>query len=283
MPIPAVTKQARRLYVGNLPVGVGLTEASLVEFFTQAVQSFGITTIKPVLSVWISADSTFCVSLILLLNVLFSVADHRTLPQFLEMRSVADAAAVLNVLQGVTLGGRQLRVGRPADFKSAPPHLANYSVPLGAEEAKSPAGSSNNGSSVIPPNLGPSLPLTGVPLLGPLIPLKTTKVVMLSNILEVEDLVDDSEYEDIVLDMKDECGKFGALEEVVIPRPNKDPKQGELENERVTKGVGKVFLRYQTTEAAEAAVRGLHGRSFNDKRVEATFFAEDKFADRNLA
>ncbi len=35
-----------------------------------------------------------------------------------------------------------------------------------------------------------------------------------------EELADDGEYGEIVEDMKEECGKYGALRSLVIPRPD---------------------------------------------------------------
>jgi len=58
---PQLTRQARRLYCGNLPVGMGLTESILAEFFNATVRSLGVQTPNPVLSTWMSSEGTFCV------------------------------------------------------------------------------------------------------------------------------------------------------------------------------------------------------------------------------
>lgn len=58
---PQLTRVARRIYVGNLPIGIGLTENILMEFFTSAIQTLGIATPKAILSVWLSSPGTFCV------------------------------------------------------------------------------------------------------------------------------------------------------------------------------------------------------------------------------
>lgn len=34
------------------------------------------------------------------------------------------------------------------------------------------------------------------------------------------ELADDEEYSEILEDMKEECGKYGAIKSLVIPRPN---------------------------------------------------------------
>ena len=92
---------------GNLPVGIGLTEQAVQDLFTTTLVALGIATPQPVLSVWLSSEHQF---------------------SFVEMRSVQDTNIALTLLQGIQLGGRTLRVGRPADYKPAPAHLANFVV-----------------------------------------------------------------------------------------------------------------------------------------------------------
>jgi hypothetical protein len=122
---PQLTKQARRLYVGNLPVGAGLTEQGLTEYFSQAAVQLGIKTPQPVLSSWLSQEGTFC---------------------FVEFRSVQDCTFAVGLLQGLTLGGRALRIGRPADYKPPPPALENYVVggtipaAVGSDDTEAKAG-----------------------------------------------------------------------------------------------------------------------------------------------
>ncbi|KAE8682041.1 Splicing factor U2af large subunit B [Hibiscus syriacus] len=97
-----------------------------------------------------------------------------------------------------------------------------------------------------------------------------TKVVCLTQALNVDDLRDDDEYEDIVEDMRQEGGKYGALVNVVIPRPN--PK-GEP-----TPGVGKVFLEYSDVEGSKKAQAAMNGRKFGGNQVIAVYYPENKFA-----
>ena len=109
---PQITRVARRLYVGNLPAASGLTEGMISDLFRTTVVALGIATPNPILSVWLSAEQTFC---------------------FVEFRAVQDCSLALTLLQGIQIMGRTLRVGRPADYKPLPPHLANYVVgnPMG--------------------------------------------------------------------------------------------------------------------------------------------------------
>lgn len=61
----------------------------------------------------------------------------------------------------------------------------------------------------------PGLMPTSMALLGGL----PTEVLCLMNMVAVEELLDDEEYEEIVEDVRDECGKYGQVKSIEIPRP----------------------------------------------------------------
>ncbi|XP_023771626.2 splicing factor U2af large subunit B-like [Lactuca sativa] len=67
-----------------------------------------------------------------------------------------------------------------------------------------------------------------------------TKVLCLTQVVTEDELKDDEDYQDILEDMKIECGKFGSLVNVVIPCPNPTGEPAP--------GVGKVFLEYADVE-----------------------------------
>ena len=46
-----------------------------------------------------------------------------------------------------------------------------------------------------------------------------TEVLCLMNMVLPEELLDDEEYEEIVEDVRDECGKYGLVKSIEIPRP----------------------------------------------------------------
>ena len=52
--------------------------------------------------------------------------------EFIEFRSVQDATLGLTLLDGLTLGGKKLRFGRPVDYKLPEKHLLCYCI--GEEE-----------------------------------------------------------------------------------------------------------------------------------------------------
>ncbi|ESQ53425.1 hypothetical protein EUTSA_v10024786mg [Eutrema salsugineum] len=96
-----------------------------------------------------------------------------------------------------------------------------------------------------------------------------TTVVCLTQVVAEDELRDDVEYEEIMDDMKQEGEKFGALTNVVIPRPSP--------NGEPVPGLGKVFLKYADTESASRARNGMNGRKFGGNEVVAVFYPEDKF------
>ncbi|CEM27531.1 unnamed protein product [Vitrella brassicaformis CCMP3155] len=97
-----------------------------------------------------------------------------------------------------------------------------------------------------------------------------TKVVQLLNCVYQEDLMNDTEFEALEKEIREEAAKHGALVDVVIPRPPPDLSYKE--------GVGKVFLSYADETSSRRAQMMLNGRKFDQKHVVcAAFYPEDKF------
>jgi splicing factor U2AF subunit len=70
---------------------------------------------------------------------------------------------------------------------------------------------------------------------------------------------------DLREDVYDECSKFGAVVEVKIPRPA---------GARTSPGVGKIFVKFESTEGAQKALAALAGRKYADRTVVVTYFSE---------
>ncbi|CAM6041317.1 unnamed protein product [Sphagnum compactum] len=101
-------------------------------------------------------------------------------------------------------------------------------------------------------------------------PLETpTKVIALTQVVSADELKDDEEYKEILEDMREECGKFGNLVELVIPRPG--PTGDEVP------GIGKVFVEYSDTSGSMKAKSSLHGRMFGGHAVVAVYYSEEAF------
>lgn len=157
---------------------------------------------------------------------------------FVEMRSIEETNNALN-MNGIPYMGMNLRVGRPSKYTGPPvPHL-EWSELL----AKYMAGE-----------------------LKPMQQAETpTRVIKLGNMVSEGDVADAEEHADIVEDTKEECGKFGTVESVQIPRLG-------------APGTGLVFVQFSAPHEAEAAAKALAGRTFDGKRVESSFYDEAKFA-----
>ncbi|CAM6048654.1 unnamed protein product [Sphagnum compactum] len=96
-----------------------------------------------------------------------------------------------------------------------------------------------------------------------------TKVVCLSQVVSPDELKEDNEYEEIIEDMREECGRYGNLTNLVIPRPNPNGEE--------VPGIGMVFVEYGDLQGAAKAKASLHGRKFGGNTVIATYYSEEKF------
>mmetsp|Transcript_42078 Transcript_42078/g.82787 ORF Transcript_42078/g.82787 Transcript_42078/m.82787 type:complete len:551 (-) Transcript_42078:50-1702(-) len=156
---------------------------------------------------------------------------------FVEMRSIEETNNALN-MNGIPYMGMSLRVGRPSKYTGPQvPHL-DWPELLAKYMA------------------GELKPLAAAQ--------EPTKVIKLGNMVTPEDVGDDEEHADIVEDTKEECAKFGQVAAVVIPRPGQP-------------GTGFVFVSFAQPQEAQAASAALAGRTFDGKRVEATYYDEALF------
>ncbi|XP_060946442.1 splicing factor U2AF 65 kDa subunit-like isoform X1 [Limanda limanda] len=93
-----MTRQARRLYVGNIPFG--MTEESMAEFFNAQMRLAGLSQApsNPVLAVQINQDKNFA---------------------FLEFRSVDETTQAM-AFDGIIFQGQSLKIRRPHDYRPLP-------------------------------------------------------------------------------------------------------------------------------------------------------------------
>jgi len=98
---------------------------------------------------------------------------------------------------------------------------------------------------------------------------KQTRIVQLKNMLTVDDLESEEDYREIMDETREECGQFGDLKRVVIPR----------------RGVGatKILLEYKTTEDAAKAIKALAGRTFDGRTIEAVYADEEKYLNNDYS
>ena len=76
---------------------------------------------------------------------------------------------------------------------------------------------------------------------------------------------------DISEDVKEECGKFGPVKSIEIPRP----RAGQDAS-----GVGKVYVEFVSLEGCNAAMNALSGRKFANRVVLTSFYDPDLYHRR---
>lgn len=221
----------RELFIGNTTPE--MTEQMIREFLGNALEQVGLNVMagNPITSCRVSGKFAF-----------------------VELRTPEEAANALN-LNNIPFMGAQLRVGRPSKWSGPPDNHGNWEDVL----AKYMSGELQAGNTA--PGQGAAAMNANV---------MATRVVELQNMLSNEDLANEEEYNDLLEDTREECGQFGQLLDVVIP------KAGEA-------GATKIFLEYASTDDASEAIRGLEGRTFDGQRVQATFFDEEKFSRKDFA
>jgi len=221
----------RELFVGNTTPE--MTERMLREFLGNAMEQVGLNVMtgNPITSCRVSGKFAF-----------------------VELRSPEEAANALN-LNNIPFMGAQLRVGRPSKWSGPPDNHGNWEDVL----AKYMSGELQAGNTA--PGQGAAAMNSNA---------KATRVVELQNMLSKDDLVNENEYNELLEDIREECGQFGQLLNVCIP------KAGEA-------GATKIFLEYASTDDASKAIKGLEGRTFDGQRVQATFFDETQFIKKEFS
>jgi hypothetical protein len=180
---------------------------------------------------------------------------------FIELRSAQEAANALN-LNNIPFLGASLRVGRPSKWNGPADKHGNWEDILAKYmSGELQMGGMNNNTQVIQQQQQMQPAVAAV---------TPTRVVELQNMLTMQDLADETEYNDILEDTREECSQFGQLVSVIVP------KAGEV-------GATKIFLEYATQQDAARAIQGLEGRTFDERRVIATYADETKFASKNYA
>jgi len=224
----------RELFIGNTTPE--MTEVMLTDFLGKAMAQVGLTDNpgNPITACRVSGKFAF-----------------------VELRSVKEAAAALN-LNNIPYMGAMLRVGRPSKYTGTLTEHGNWEDILAKYMSGELSLPSQGGAPVNISTAPPPVPQT-----------PATCVVELKNMVTAQDLQSDQDYEEILEDTKDECGQFGSLKSVVIPRSGP--------------GATKVFLSYVSQDDATKAIAALAGRTFDGSKVQACYFSEEKFASQDYS
>jgi hypothetical protein len=98
-------------------------------------------------------------------------------------------------------------------------------------------------------------------------------VVHLRNAVLEEGLQDDELYAELVDDVLTECGTYGDVDAVEIPRPDGDNKH---------EAQGSIFVRFGDELFAEQAIEAFADRSLNGKTILAGYYPEDLFKEKRF-
>jgi len=334
-------KDARRLYVGNIPFGI--SEDEMMEFFNQQMHLSGLAQApgNPILACQVNLDKNFA---------------------FLEFRSIDETTQAM-AFDGINFRGQSLKIRRPHDYQPTPgvdpvpplggamfgdmsaaagvstivpdsPHkifiggLPNYlnedqvkellssfgklrafnlvkdsatglskgyafceyadititdhaiaglnGMTLGDKKLIVQRASIGAKNTAVPGTLGavaiqvPGLNM-GLMSMGGAGP--PSEVLCLMNMVTPDELRDEEEYEDILEDIKEECGKYGIVRSLEIPRP--------IEGVEVP-GCGKVFVEFNSPADCQKAQQALAGRRFSNRVVVTSYFDPDQYHRREF-
>jgi len=156
-------------------------------------------------------------------------------------------------LNGMKIGDKTLTVRRATQAGQAKPE--NIEVLMQAQQQMAQMQAAMGGGFPIP-----QMPAIIDPL--------ATPILALTNCFDLEELNDPEAYTEIFEDMQEECGKYGKVETLLIPKPTDEN----------TSGLGKVIIKYTSSFDAGKAKAAMHGRRFGGKTVEAVYISEANYS-----
>lgn len=241
--VAAASKTQREVYVGNLVPGV-VTEPMLRQLFNATLQAAFPDhcvdgTQEPVVRINMAPEGKYC---------------------FIEMLSSDMATACLQLTGQIQLAGSALSIGRPTGYvdpvkaqaaaQSAAEGLARFQAE--SQLARKAAGADVDSEEA----------------------LRESPFLQINGLVTAQVLIDNSEYEDVLNEVRSELEKYGILLRVTIPRPE-EPGGTEEEVEAMLTGgeggpLGNVFAQYLDGEGARAAKAAIDGRLFAGQRIAAT-------------
>merc|ERR1719336_1605906 len=174
-------RKNRRLYLGNLPYHLGVTEDSFSKQLYETMRDRGMCNDpnqNPVLHVWFARDKG---------------ANYG----FCEVSSIEETERALQ-LDGMLVLGVPVSIKRPNDAVS--PMVMIGGVPVGM-------------GGMAMPGQGPMLALPAIQVNA------TSPIIRIDEILKVDDKTTSDDYSDVVEDMTEGCGAHGKLLGVLIIRP----------------------------------------------------------------
>jgi len=100
-----------------------------------------------------------------------------------------------------------------------------------------------------------------------------SRILKLLNMVSRDELLNNEEYYDILLDIREECRCFGKLLRIFVPRPH-PPRRGWRTPVPQHPDVGAIFVEYLTVQGARVAQDYIKGRKFNNREIIIQFMPE---------
>lgn len=97
-----------------------------------------------------------------------------------------------------------------------------------------------------------------------------SRVVQLLNMFQLEDLFEETFYQQLITDLQEECKKYGVVERIDVTRPH--PLTGGC-----SPSVGKVFVKFADLTSARQAQHRLNGRTYMSRTIVCSFTPEEKW------
>mmetsp|Transcript_37308 Transcript_37308/g.42622 ORF Transcript_37308/g.42622 Transcript_37308/m.42622 type:complete len:360 (-) Transcript_37308:89-1168(-) len=233
----AEEKVNRELFIGNTTPE--MTESMIREFLGNAMIQVGLNSMpgNPITACRVSGKFAF-----------------------IELRTPQEAASALN-LNNIPYLGAQLRVGRPSKWNGVDKPHGNWEDILSKYMS---------GELTLPSQQqDTAVSKTVTMAVEKISSTSSSRIVELRNMVTMEDLSNEQEYNDVLEDIHEECSQFGQLVSVHIPRSNE-------------KGATKIYLEYNSLEDANKTIQNLAGRTFDGRFVEANYFEEQKYLKREF-
>jgi len=234
------TRKLRRLYLGNLPYHLGVTEDSFSTQLYNTMKAQGLCNDpeqNPVMHVWFAREKG---------------ANYG----FVEMASVEETERALQ-LDGMMVCGVPVTIKRINDSTSPLAAIAN-------------AAAMRPGMPGMPP--APGMPGSHMLALPQVLATATSKIIRSGEILKYDAKTAMEDFEDVVEDMNEGCGAHGKLGKAYIIRPD-----DKLKLPGPDFNIGDVFMECASIEDATKIMRAMGHRKYDGRPIQMKSFEEDMY------
>eukprot|EP01068_Selenidium_serpulae_P006432 Selendium_serpulae@DN4382_c0_g1_i3.p1 len=245
------TRKMRRLYFGNLPLHMGLTETAFQEMVWAEMQKRGFCNNaekNPVLCVWFAKDK----------------GNYG----FVEFDTVEETERALT-MDGMACLGVPLKVSRPNDYSTATAGQSNAMALMGQQSAQALQMQNTGGSNGNRPQSGlqqqqPVASVTGRP----------SRILRILQVILPETIKENSEYSEILEDVKEGFGRHAPIIGGCIISPDTVALTGTR-----TYNLGDVFLEFNDIPGAEACIAKMAGRKYEGRPLHIARLPEMEFSN----